>query len=82
MRLLVNYGASIHEVAYGKTLGMLNIVQNNRKARTVEFFCLLLSEGFINFDTIDETWLVRVTHGDQDQLMFPTSSPTTFGDRC
>lgn len=66
MRLLVNHRPSIHEVAYGRTLSILSIVQNNRKANTVEFFYLLLSEGFIDFDTIDETWLVAVTHGGHD----------------
>lgn len=55
LRLLVQHGASVHEVVHGKTLAMLNIRQSDKsiEPKTLEFFRLLLSECYADFNTVD-----------------------------
>ncbi|KAF2963957.1 hypothetical protein GQX73_g9630 [Xylaria multiplex] len=57
-RLLVSHGASVHEVARGKTLGMLNVLSQYRNTTlydyTLDHINLLRSENYVDFDTCDE----------------------------
>ncbi|KAI1328048.1 ankyrin repeat-containing domain protein [Xylariaceae sp. FL0255] len=56
LRLLVLHGASVHEVVYGKTLGMLKLTRglNTTFDYTLDFIHLLQSENYIDFDIVDK----------------------------
>ncbi|KAI9045527.1 ankyrin [Aspergillus affinis] len=54
LRLLVSYGASIHEAAHGMSFSELNVVRADRQPRTLELFHFLLAEGYDSFDHMDE----------------------------
>lgn len=49
-RLLVAHGASVHEVVDGRSLTTLNIVSDFIKPMTLEFFHLLKSQFYQDFD--------------------------------
>jgi len=44
VRLLVDHGASVHEVVLGRSITMLNITRYDTRPRTLEFFHLLQKE--------------------------------------
>ncbi|KAJ8129590.1 hypothetical protein O1611_g4044 [Lasiodiplodia mahajangana] len=58
-RLLVSHGASVHEVALGKTLGTLNLVPRCPKPPQydciLDYINLLRSENYADFDLSDES---------------------------
>jgi len=56
LQLLVQHGASVHEVVGNKTLAMLNIVNDKYAAKTnASFFRLLYSECYADFDLVDNS---------------------------
>ncbi|KAI0416380.1 ankyrin repeat-containing domain protein [Xylaria grammica] len=64
-RLLVSHGASVHEVARGKTLGTLNLISSCPKPPpydyTLDYINLLRSENYVDFDMCDESgWSIFV----------------------
>ncbi|KAI1770949.1 ankyrin repeat-containing domain protein [Hypoxylon cercidicola] len=53
-RLLVNHGASVHEIVRGKTMGTLNVIGRNLKGFSpTDYIKLLHSEGFVDFGNCD-----------------------------
>ncbi|KAJ5683077.1 hypothetical protein N7462_006242 [Penicillium macrosclerotiorum] len=54
-KLLVKHEASVHEVNRDKTLSMLNINYPFREEQTMDYFRILLSEGYIYWETADKT---------------------------
>ncbi|KAI1357310.1 ankyrin repeat-containing domain protein [Xylaria arbuscula] len=58
LRLLAKHGASVHEVARGKTMGMLDITRRYKRLPlpdyTVDYINLLRSENYVDFDACDE----------------------------
>lgn len=53
MKVLTEYGASIHERAQGNPPGSLHINRHDREPKTLEFFRHLVSEKYTDFDAID-----------------------------
>jgi hypothetical protein len=54
-KLLVKHGASVHEVNRDKTLSMLNINYPFGDEQTMDYFRILLSEGYIYWETADKS---------------------------
>ncbi|KAJ5777253.1 hypothetical protein N7520_000499 [Penicillium odoratum] len=55
--LLVKHGASVHEVNRGKTLSMLKINYASGEEQSMDYFRILLSEGYVYWETAGEsTW--------------------------
>jgi ankyrin repeat protein len=52
--LLAKHGASVHEINRGKTLSMLNINDPSGDGQAVDYFRILLSEGYIYWETADK----------------------------
>jgi ankyrin repeat protein len=55
----VKHGASVHEVVYGRTLTMLNLLRKNGSSEflephLLEFFAILHSECYMDFNNADE----------------------------
>lgn len=50
LKLLVRHGASVHEAVCERTLSMLNI-NHSQEERTIEFFNVLISEGYTYWET-------------------------------
>lgn len=62
LRLLVKHGASIHEVVREKTLSMLNINHASGDEQILDFFRILLSEGYTYWETADRFgWSAALT---------------------
>jgi ankyrin repeat protein len=53
LKLLVQYGASIHEIVHNKSVSMLNIVSEKEEPQTVQFFRLLKEECYVDFSMSD-----------------------------
>lgn len=51
--LLAKHGAAVHEINRGKTLSLLNINYPSGDEQTVDYFRILLSEGYIYWETAD-----------------------------
>ena len=54
LRLLIQHGASVHEVFHGRLLTTLNIQRSDYKCQTLEFFRLVIAENYVDFDAIDD----------------------------
>lgn len=53
LRLLTQYGASVHEIVHGRLLTTLNLHRSDYKCRIPEFFRLLINEEYTDFNAVD-----------------------------
>ncbi|KAI0137122.1 ankyrin repeat-containing domain protein [Xylariales sp. AK1849] len=53
LRVLVNCHASVHEVVHNKSMGMLNIHYRPECDRTMDYFCLLDEQSYMDFAAVD-----------------------------
>ncbi|KAH6892431.1 ankyrin repeat-containing domain protein [Thelonectria olida] len=52
LRSLIEYDGSVHETACGRSLSMLNLVNDNLAPRTLEFFHILQDQYYTDFESV------------------------------